>query len=160
MKHIYLLATFALFTISLHAKADCVDLTGNYQWNSTDDTGDFLKITVAQKNCDTMSEVHDQGWGFTVTRNHVFDGQKHMVENDDDMQVYETATIDASGAQILEERHATDEDGNPELGFIKTTFLLNKDNALEMDRILMDANQSVTDQDQTILSRMSGASVK
>ena len=154
MKSIYMLAAIALFSLTLHAKADCVNLVGNYQWTSTDDSGDFLKIAVTQNACTTMREVHDQGWGFTVTRDHIFDGQKHLVEDDGDFQAYETATIDAGGTRMLEERHSTDDDGKPVVVLVETDLMPTKDGGLQMNRVFMNEDKTVTDQDQTTLVRM------
>jgi hypothetical protein len=113
-------ALLLLLALSPSAYA-CPSLAGNWHWSAEDGSG-FIDIKIEQNSCVTLDETYDQGWGFTVKHKHVLDGQKHLVENDGDLQVFETAMIDDSALRIDEERHGTDEDGKPEVVHVKITM--------------------------------------
>src|SRR5437899_1652583 len=95
MKHFYLLAIVVLTVFSVRSMAACPDLNGNYRF---DDADGFIKNTITQKNCESLLEEYDQGWGFTVKHNHLFDGVKRLVEEGDDLKVYETDEMNEAGA--------------------------------------------------------------
>lgn len=142
MKLIVMLASFCSVTAFA-----CPQFAG--KWHYEDDDG-FINLTIDQKDCTSMVETYDQGWGFTVKHPHVFDGQKRLVEDDGDLQVYETARIDNSGASIVEERHSTDEEGKPVLDIIDINMTMRDAQHLAIQRDLVNPDGTHSPMDSTI----------
>ena len=151
MKLILFITTFCLFNL---AQAACPDFNGRYKWVDKDDDSLFIKIQVTQTGCTNLVEVHDQGWGFKITRKHIIDGVKRLVEDNGNFQAYETVTADANGVYILEERHSEHwETGAPQVSFMRLEFFLSSANELVIRRTLLREDQTPESTDKTTYPR-------
>lgn len=129
----------------------CPNFQGNFRWETEDN---FADIKVTQVACSKVTMVHDAGFGFTITNEHILDGKKRLVEDNGDFQAYEEATISDQEMVIEEERHRTDEeDGTKSVSFVRITVLLSVDNDLVIVRETMRSDRVIVDRDKTTYKR-------
>ncbi len=128
----------------------CPQFAGNWHYSGD---GGSISLEIDQKDCSAMTEIYDQGWGFTVKHAHVFDRQKHLVEDNGDFQAYETAALDDTSMQIREERHSTDDDGKPSTAFINIKMTLPDAQHLSIVRETFNQDGTSDGVDTTVYER-------
>lgn len=147
----------ALAILSWNSYADsCPNLSGTYVWYSgEEEDGSFIKLTIAQNHCVSMTTDYDMGWDFTVKHNHAFDGQKRLVEDNGDFNTYETALIDPSGVHIMEERNRLDEESNRWGKFFVRIYIGQPSpDILVIKREYLNDEGGVEDTDKTVYKRL------
>ena len=152
---VYFLILVVLFLLPMGAFAtDCPNFAGSYKWES-EDKESFTLLKAEQNGCTDLKFTYDNGWGFLIVHKHIFDGQKRLVEDNGDFQAYETATINADGIKIFEERHVKDEEegGAEDVYFVNFEIFFVPDGRLIIVQKTVRSDGVITDVDKSEYNR-------